>query len=142
MKPYEPIFFHFLILSLFFFLSVSSIRADTEAKCGLWIHVELIHLRWSLFPRWLSGDVSKYFPLSEWDFSWDIRFYHEKRDRIFSSGGPLHKKISSLARKSHVSCFRHESHKSDETWYFLVGHEMSNETGDRRFYLTLSQRLI
>ena len=104
MKPYEPNFFHFLILSLFFFLSVSSIRADTEAKCGLWIHVELIHLRWSLFPRWLSGDVSKYFPLSDetWDFSWDIRFYHEKRDRRFSSGGPSTRK-SPVLRESLMS---------------------------------------
>ena len=35
-------------------------------------------------------------------------------------GGALHKKISCLTRKSHVSRVLHKSHESDETWDILV----------------------
>ena len=109
-------FSYSLSLSLLLFLSVSSIRAVTEAKCGLWIHVELIHLRWSLFPQWLSGDVSKYFPLSDetWDFSWDIRFYHETQDRRFSSGGVPPQE--NLLSREKVSCLMLSPWIPQEWW--------------------------
>ena len=45
---------------------------------------------------------------------------HETRDFLVWGGGGLHKKISCLTRKSHVSCFLHKSHEIDETWDILV----------------------
>ena len=57
-----------------------------------------------------------------------MRLSHETGDRRFSPGGPSHKKISCLIRKSDVSCFLHTSHEKI-SWDMRFSHE----TGDRRF---------